>query len=61
MKQGWQCPGCLRIYSPDVRECNCSNSALTASCEHQFHDVLINKVVRVCGRCGKEEDKQEAK
>jgi len=26
IREGWKCPFCLKVYSPDVLECKCQNN-----------------------------------
>ena len=35
-EQGWECPRCGRINAPWVRQCDCSRSNWTITCDHLY-------------------------
>lgn len=41
-EQGWECPRCGRINAPWVRQCDCSRSSWTITCDDSVHTPKEN-------------------
>ena len=39
---GWECPNCHKVYSPDVKTCNCSKTEVRD--ENSLVDINENQV-----------------